>query len=81
MSDDIQHEAIALYDRFTHSAMDRRLFMAELSKLAGGGAAAATLLSSVAAQAAAQPQVAPDDGRLTIRTLEFEPRAARRYSG
>jgi carboxymethylenebutenolidase len=56
--------AIALYDRFTHGGLDRRAFMVELTRLAGGGAAAALLLGSIAAQAAAQPQVAPDDRRL-----------------
>ena len=81
MSDEISRAAIALYDRFTHSSLDRRDFMAELTRLAGGAAAAATLLSSVAAQAAVPPQIAPDDRRLAIRTLEFEPRPGRTYSG
>ena len=38
----------------------------------------AALLSGIAAQAA-EPQVAADDERLTIRTLDFEPRPGRRY--
>ncbi|MGZ8997267.1 MAG: dienelactone hydrolase family protein [Allosphingosinicella sp.] len=80
MSDDVTRAAIALHDRFTHSNMDRRDFMAQLTRLAGGAAAATVLLSAVAAQAA-EPQVAADDRRLVIRTLEFEPRPGRRYQG
>lgn len=49
--------------------MDRRAFMAELTRIAGGSAAAAMLLSSVACRAAT-PQVATDDARL--RTMEQE---------
>ena len=78
MSEDLTRAAIALYDRFTHSRMDRRLFMTELTRIAGGAAAATALLSGIAAQAA-EPQVAADDERLTIRTLDFEPRPGRRY--
>ena len=84
MNDDLTRAAIALYDCFTHgdpAAMDRRAFMAELTRIAGGAAAATALLGSVAAYAAAQPQVAPDDARITTRTLEFEPRPGRRYQG
>ncbi len=81
MSDELSRSAIALYDHFTHSGMDRRLFMAELTRLAGGAAAAATLLSGIAAQASAQPQVPPRDPMMTIRTLEFEPRPGRLYRG
>ena len=40
MSDEIERAAIALYDRFTHEGMDRRAFMAELTRIAGGAAAA-----------------------------------------
>ena len=79
MSDDVTRAAIALYDRFTHSQMDRRLFMAELTRLAGGVTAAMALLSGVAAKAQAQPQVPPDDRMMTIRNLEFEPRPGRLY--
>jgi hypothetical protein len=30
--------AIALYDRYTHEGMDRRAFMAELTRIAGSAA-------------------------------------------
>jgi carboxymethylenebutenolidase len=79
MGEDVARAAIALYDRFTHTGMDRRAFMAELSRIAGGAAAASALLTGIAAQASAQPRVSPDDRRLKIRDLEFEPRPGRRY--
>jgi len=81
MKDDALRAAVALHDRFTHEGMDRRAFMAEMTRLAGGAAAATALLTSISAQAAAQPQIPPDDRRLTIRTLEFEPRPGRSYQG
>lgn len=55
--------------------------MAELTRIAGGAAAASLLLSSIAAGAATGPQVAPDDGRLQLREIEWEPRPGRRYRG
>lgn len=64
MSEDRLRAAIALYDRFTHDGMDRRLFMRELTRIAGGAAAAGLLLNSIAADAQAGPQVAADDPRL-----------------
>ena len=81
MKQEQRAEAIRLYDRFTHSALDRRAFMTELTRIAGGAAAAATLLSSIAAQAQARPQVAADDPRLTIRDIEWEARPGRNYRG
>jgi carboxymethylenebutenolidase len=80
MSRDIARAAIALYDRFTHEGMDRRAFMAELTRIAGSAAAASLLLSSIAAGAAA-PQVSADDARLTVRRIEWEARPGRRYQG
>jgi carboxymethylenebutenolidase len=81
MSRDPLAEAIRLHDRFTHEGLDRRAFMAELTRIAGGAAAATILLSSVAARAQARPQVAADDPRLTVREIEWEPRPGRRYRG
>jgi carboxymethylenebutenolidase len=81
MTDPIERAAIALYDRFTHEGMDRRLFMARLTRIAGGAAAASALLSSIACHAAVVPQVAADDARLRTRQLEWEPRPGRAYRG
>jgi carboxymethylenebutenolidase len=81
MKSPVERAAIALYDRFTHDGMDRRAFMAALTRIAGGAAAATALLSSIACQAAAAPQVAADDARVRGRPLEWEPRPGRRYRG
>ena len=73
--------AIALHDRFTHEGMDRRAFMAGLTRIAGGAAAANALLSSIACHAAAASQVAPDDPRIRSQQLDWEPRPGRAYRG
>jgi len=66
---DLDPRVIALYDRFTHSAMGRREFLAGLARLTGGVAAASaalTLLENNYAQAA---MVAADDPRIrSLRT-------------
>ncbi len=59
--------AIKLYDRFTHEGMDRRTFMAELSRIAGGTAAANALLLGIAASPAAAAIVPENDERLIVR--------------
>ncbi len=81
MSDPKLEAAIALHDRFTHGRMDRRAFMAELTRIAGGGAAAAVLLSGVAANAQAGPVVAADDPRIRGRDVDWEVAPGRRYRG
>jgi len=81
MSGEIERAAIALYDRFTHGRMDRRAFMAELTRIAGGAAAAGLLLTGIAARAEAAPQVAPDDTRIRTREIEWEARPGRAYKG
>jgi carboxymethylenebutenolidase len=82
MARDVQRAAIELYDRFTHEGgMDRRDFMARLTRIAGSAAAASALLADVACKAETQPQVAADDHRLVTREMEWEPRPGRRYKG
>jgi len=81
MSAEIERAAIALYDRFTHGRMDRRAFIAELSRIAGGAAAAGILLTGIAAKADAAPIVAPDDNRIRSQQLEWEARPGRAYKG
>ena len=77
---DIRDAVIALYDRFTHEGMDRRAFMAELTRIAGGAAAASLALTSVACGAAA-PVVPPDDARIRTQPLEWEVAPGRVYRG
>ena len=63
-----RQRAILLYDRFTHEGTDRRVFMAEMVRLAGGLAAAEILIAGIAASPAAAAIVAENDRRLTTRT-------------
>src|SRR5687768_12272371 len=65
---DIRAKAIALYDRFTHEGMDRRLFMRQMVALAGSVAAAEALIGAIAASPVAAAIVPADDKRLTTRT-------------
>jgi carboxymethylenebutenolidase len=81
MSDNIPRAAIELFDRFTHEGMDRRVFMARLTRIAGGAAAASAMLSSIACHAAAAPLVADDDPRIRTQPIEWEPRPGRLYRG
>ncbi|MEA3065081.1 MAG: carboxymethylenebutenolidase [Sphingomonadales bacterium] len=73
--------AVALYDRFTHEGMDRRAFMAELTRLAGSAAAASVLLASIAADPAAAALVTADDRRLTARRMSWPVGAGRTMKG
>ena len=67
MTDNIRQAAIALYDRFTHDGMDRRLFMHRMVALAGSVAAAEALIGTIAASPAAAALTKPDDPRLVIK--------------
>ena len=67
MTDDIRQQAIALYDRFTHSGLERRDFMARMVALAGSAAAAELLIGAIAASPAAAAIVPEDDKRLSAR--------------
>ena len=81
MTDSIREAAIALYDRFTHEGMDRRAFMAELTKVAGSSAAASALLAGIAASPAAAAIVPENDPRLQTRTLQWELIPGRKMRG
>jgi carboxymethylenebutenolidase len=67
MTDDIRQQAIALYDRFTHEGLPRRVFMSRMVALAGSVAAAEALIGAIAASPAAAAIVPADDKRLTTR--------------
>ena len=68
---DVRAAAIALYDRFTHEGMDRRAFMAELTRLAGSAAAASVLLASIAADPAAAALIDAKDRRVKARRMSW----------
>ena len=78
---DVRAAAIALYDRFTHEGLDRRAFMAELTRLAGSAAAASVLLASIAAAPAAAALIAADDRRLTARRMSWPVGGGRTMNG
>ena len=67
MTDDIRQQAIALYDRFAHEGMERRVFMSRMVALAGSVAAAEALIGAIAASPAAAAIVPANDKRLTTR--------------
>jgi carboxymethylenebutenolidase len=67
-TDDIRQEAIALYDRFTHEGMDRRLFMGRMVALAGSLAAAEVLIGAIVASPAAAAIVPENDRRIRTST-------------
>jgi carboxymethylenebutenolidase len=67
MTDDIRQQAIALYDRFTHEGMERRIFIARMVALAGSVAAAEAMIGAIAASPAAAAIVPADDKRLVVR--------------
>jgi carboxymethylenebutenolidase len=81
MNESLRSAAIALYDRFTHEGMDRRAFMAEMTRIAGSGAAAAVLIKAIAADPAAASIVPESDPRLKIRTLQWQLLPDRKMSG
>jgi carboxymethylenebutenolidase len=68
---DVRREAIELHDRYSHIGMDRRAFMADLTRLAGGTAAASVLLAGIAADPAAAAIVKVDDRRLRTGRMSW----------
>jgi len=67
--DDLKNRAIALYDSFTHGALGRRTFMADMTRLAGSAAAAQMLVAAIAADPAAAAIVAEGDKRLNAKMV------------
>ena len=62
---------IDLYDEFTHTGMQRRVFMERLAKMAGGTAAATVIASMIGPNYAKAAVVAPDDARLTSSMITY----------
>jgi carboxymethylenebutenolidase len=67
----ITPEMIRLYDEYTHVTLDRRGFMAKLSKVAGSTAAAAAIVPLLEANKASAAIVPPDDASVTTERIEF----------
>jgi len=73
--------AIALYDRYTHVGMDRRDFMAEMTRIAGSAAAASLLLASISADPAAAAVIEADDKRNVGRRMSWPVGGGRMMKG
>ena len=71
MDRDQRQQAIELYDRYTHEGMDRRVFMARMTVIAGSAAAASALVATIAADPAAAVIVPTDDKRLRTMTTKL----------
>lgn len=79
--DELRAAAVALYDRFTHEVLDRRAFIAELTRLAGSAAAATVLLAAIAANPAAAAVIAADDKRVNARPMRWPVGGGRAMTG
>lgn len=81
MNESIRAAAVALYDRYTHEGLDRRAFMAQMTRIAGSTAAASALVAGIAADPAAAAIVRPDDKRLATREIEWPVAGGRTLKG
>lgn len=70
--DDLRARAIALYDRFTHGAQDRRGFLTEMTRLAGSATAANMLIAAIAADPAAAATIAEGDKRVNAKMVHWK---------
>ncbi len=71
MDQDQRQQAIELYDEYTHEGMDRRVFMARMTAIAGSATAAAALVATIAADPAAAAIVPVNDKRLRTGTMKL----------
>jgi carboxymethylenebutenolidase len=67
----ITPEMIRLYDEYTHVSLDRRGFLAKLTRLAGSSAAAAAILAMLENNYAQAALVNPDEPRIRAETVKF----------
>jgi carboxymethylenebutenolidase len=67
----ITQEMIRAYDEYTHLTLDRRGFMAKLTKLAGSAAAASVIAPMLSANPARAAIVAADDQRVKAEDITF----------
>lgn len=67
----ITQQMIDLYDEYTHLTLDRRDFMAKLTKLTGSAAAAAAIAPLIAPSTAKAAIVATDDARVKAERVDY----------
>src|SRR5919108_4538908 len=60
----VDQKIIDLYDEYTHTPLDRRVFLARLAELTGSVAAAVALVPFLEANQARAALVSPEDARL-----------------
>ena len=68
---DYPQDLLNLFDKYVHGGIDRRGFLVGAAKFAVGGVTAAMLLDELSPKFSAAQQVAPDDKRLSIQTLDI----------
>jgi carboxymethylenebutenolidase len=68
---DFDQELLDLFDRYVHGSLDRRGFLDAATKFAVGGVTATMLLDALSPRFAEAQQIAKDDKRLTIETVEI----------
>ncbi len=67
----MDQKIIDLYDEYTHTPLDRRLFLTRLAKLTGSLAAASALVPLLAANQAHAAIVAAEDSRLETERIRY----------
>ncbi len=68
---DFDQNLLNLFDQYVHGFITRREFLDGASKFAVGGLTAAAILESLNPQYALAQQIAEDDSRLKVETIEY----------
>jgi carboxymethylenebutenolidase len=68
---DFDPEVLLVFDQYVHGDIDRRTFLERLGKFAVGTVTATGLLAALNPQFAEAQQVAPTDGRIAARYVEY----------
>jgi carboxymethylenebutenolidase len=69
---DFDPEVMLVFDQYVHGDIDRRTFLARVGKFAVGTVTAAGLLGALSPRFAEAQQIAPTDGRLEGRYVEYD---------
>ena len=68
---DFDQNLLNLFDRYVHGLITRREFLDSASRFAVGGLTAAAILESLSPKYAQAQQIAEDDSRLQVETIEY----------
>lgn len=68
---DFDPEVLRLFDQYVHGLIDRRGFLSGAVRFAVGAAGAAGLLAALNPKFAQAQQVKPDDGRISVKSIDF----------